>query len=281
MSVHFALLGNPTGHSPAPRMWNGLFARAGVEWRYAAHDVRPGELGFWVDVLRCGTLSGAHVTMPLKAQAADAADVRDADVERAGVANWLALEHDELTARNLDVAAARALIGERRFEQALVLGAGGAARGLLTALAGACDAVAIVSDDAEGAAALARQANGWFAAAAARPWQQLGALAARSDLIVNATPLGMAGRDEPSPLAAAELRPGARLYDLVYRPDGSATPLQAAALEAGAEVVDGLAHFEAQAVASLPHVGLAPALAGDVTPAVARLAGRAGRRWRG
>ncbi len=106
-----------------------------------------------------------------------------------------------------------------------------------------------------------------------------GAIAARSDLIVNATPLGMAGRDEPSPLAAGELRPGARLYDLVYRPDGSATPLQAAALEAGAEVVDGLAHFEAQAVASLPHVGLAPRLAGDVTPAVAQLAGRAGRRW--
>ncbi len=170
MSVHFALLGNPTGHSPAPRMWNGLFARAGVEWRYAAHDVRPGELGFWLDVLRCGTLSGAHVTMPLKAQAADAADVRDADVERAGVANWLSLEHDELTARNLDVAAARVLIGERRFEHALVLGAGGAARGLLTALTGTCDAVAIADVDHGAAATLARQGRGWFAVAAASRW---------------------------------------------------------------------------------------------------------------
>jgi shikimate dehydrogenase len=279
-AASFALLGLPTGHSPTPALWNRLFAVAGLPWRYDAHDVEPAALGGWLARLHTGALAGAHITMPHKRPAAQAAEARDEQVARAGVANWLAREDGVLTARNTDAEGARRLIGERRFDHVLVLGSGGAARALLSALHGRAGAVTICSMDGAGAAELVVLAAPWFARVVTRPWAERdAAAAAAADLVVNATPLGMGGRGDASPLAPGALVATTFLYDLVYRRDGDPTPLQRAALAAGAPVVDGLGHLEAQAVTCLPYMGLDAALAPEIGAALTALVGRAPRCW--
>jgi shikimate dehydrogenase len=278
-TAQYALLGLPTGHSPTPALWSRLFADAGRDAAYRAHDVEPADLARWVAALRDGALAGAHVTMPHKRPAAQAADVRDAQVRRVGVANWLAREDGALVARNTDVEGARRLLGDRRFGRVLLLGSGGAARAVLGALHGAAGTVAICSADPDGAAELAALGRPWFEDVVVAPWARRAEAADGAGLVVNATPLGMAGVHEGTPLEAAAFTPSTFLYDLVYRRDGAPTALQQAATGVGAPVVDGLGHLEAQAVACLPYMGLDAALAPRVGSALTALIGRPPRRW--
>jgi len=275
----YVLLGQPTGHSPTPALWNRLFEAAGLPWSYAAHDVPAAEIDGWFDALRGGGLAGAHVTMPHKAAAARAADARDERVRRTEVANWVARREDALVAHNTDAEGAALLLGPRRFAVVAVLGSGGAARALLDALDGHADEVTILSVDAEGARALARRAAAWLPTVRVGDWDARARVAARAELVVNATPIGMDGDPSPPPLPAAAFGPDAHLYDLVYRGDGTATPLQEAARAGGAAVVDGLAHLEAQAVTCLPHIGLDRALAPLIGPTLTELVGRPPACW--
>jgi shikimate dehydrogenase len=279
VAARYVLLGDPTGHSPTPALWNRLFRAAGLSWTYTAHDVADADLERWFRRLRDGAVAGAHVTMPHKAAAAAAADVADERVHRTQVANWLTVDRGRLAASNTDAEGARLLLGARRFGSVLLLGSGGAARALADALEGRADRLTIVSVDGDGARAVGRQVAGWLPVVDVRPWQDRATLAADADLVINATPIGMDGDVSPAPVPAEAFTPETFLYDLVYRGDGSPTPLQDGARAGGAEVIDGLAHLEAQAVTCLPHIGLDGALSALIAPTLAELVGRAPARW--
>jgi shikimate 5-dehydrogenase len=89
----------------------------------------------------------------------------------------------------------------------------------------------------------------------------------------------MAGLDAEPPLPPASLGPDSWVYDFVYRPDGSPTPLQTAAREAGARVCDGAAHVETQAVLALPVLGLDASLGALVAERTEAAFGRRPQRW--
>jgi shikimate dehydrogenase len=275
----YVLLGNPTGHSPTPALWNRLFAAAGLPWSYSARDVGAEDLDRWFGELRGGAVAGAHVTMPHKAAAARAADAVDERVRRTQVANWLAADDGRLVAHNTDAEGARLLLGAQRFSSVLVLGSGGAARALADALDGHADRVTIASVDADGAQVVVDHVTAWLPAVGLGRWDARARLAADAELVVNATPIGMDGDDSASPIPTSAFTPYTHLYDLVYRGDGTTTPLQDAARAAGARVVDGLAHLEAQAVTCLPHIGLDGSLAPLIGSTLAELVGRTPAVW--
>ena len=271
------LIGGRTGASFSPAVWNQVFADFGIPLEYRRLDISAADLPRAVGGVRHPGVAAANVTMPYKARAAVLADVRDADTERAGVTNFLVNRSGMLHASNTDLAAARVALQRVTARSALLLGAGGAGAAALGGAAGAVRRVVIADRDQAAARGLAARARGWGIQAAAMAWEMVPAAAARADLIVNATPVGMDPADQRSPVPDGVLGHRPAVYDFVYRSE--MTALQAMALEAGCPVYDGLAHMTEQAVAMIPALGLAPEVAGAIRRATVAVAGRAPLTW--
>jgi shikimate dehydrogenase len=270
------LLGRGIQHSLSPAMWNGVFAKLGVDAQYGLMDVDEDALAAALAGLYEPDVLGYNVTMPYKGWAYERAAVRSRDVERARGCNWIGVRAGQITAENTDVEGARALLASiPRSDRVLLLGSGGTAAAMLTALEGRADLVVVCNRTLGRAEDLARRASSWLHAVTVIPWEDRMAEAARAALIINTTPLGM--RDDRSPLDEISLREGARIYDVVYRSEP--TPLQRQAARWRLPLADGLAHLEAQAVALLPHFGLSTQDAGPVRESLAAAVGHEPSRW--
>jgi shikimate dehydrogenase len=217
----FAVFGHPIAHSLSPRLHALFAAQAGIALEYDAVDVAPGA---FPDVLRrffAQGARGANVTLPHKAAAFALADVHSATAQRLGVANVLtALPDGRIEADSNDGAGmladmrGRCCIDPREFE-ALLLGAGGAARAAAFALLDAgIRGITIANRTVERAQALALALDD---AARVRA-VGLGDLPCCGpyDLIVNATSAGVRHAALPLPPSLAHARTAA--YDLSYGP---------------------------------------------------------------
>ncbi len=240
------VIGDPIRHSRSPAIHNAAYRRLGLDWVYVALPVLPGAAEVAIRGAHALGLAGLSVTMPFKELAAELADERSAEVERLGAANTLVFTPEQVSAHSTDgagfLADLREGLGvEPAGQVCAVLGAGGAARSVVLALAAAgASGVIVVNRDAGRARRAAALAG------AAGSVGDAGEIAAAS-LVVNATPLGMAGRDgELLDAAIAALHPGQSLYDLVYEP--AETPLLRAAAARGLAARGGLGMLVHQAV---------------------------------
>ena len=98
----FAVLGDPVAHSLSPRMHNAAFRAAGIDAVYVALRTTEAALPTVMRTLAANG-GGGNVTLPFKATAAAAGDVRDARVERLGVANVFGGTADALQVANTDI----------------------------------------------------------------------------------------------------------------------------------------------------------------------------------
>lgn len=236
------VIGSPVRHSLSPVIHNAAFAAAGIDWVFAAFEVVPGGATTALAAMKALGIAGLAVTMPHKDDVAAAADILDPAARALGTANTLVLQPDgRLAAFSTDGAGFVASLADAGVDpngmSIAVIGAGGAARSVIDALARSGAArITVVNrsaDRAEIAAALAGD-RGCVGSAAD---------IATADLVVNATSIGM-GTDE-LPCDASLLRAGHVVADLVYHP--LETALLAAARAAGATVVDGLGMLVHQA----------------------------------
>lgn len=236
--MRLVLLGDPVAHSRSPAIQRAAFAAVGLAGSYQARRVDEAGLYRACAEIRAGDLRGANVTMPHKQAAAAAADRLSEAAARCRAANTLVGEGPEVVGHNTDVGGLRA--AWQRFGlpvegPVLVLGAGGAAAAALTALAGR--EIAVSTRRAGAGRALAAAVG---VKVAEIPWGRVQPGA----VVVNATPLGMAGESLPPGL----VEEAAALVDLPYGP--AITPAVAAARQRGLPVVDGLDHLVAQAALS-------------------------------
>lgn len=246
-----AVIGSPIRHSRSPLLANAAFRAAGLDWAMVALEVAPGRGAAAVEGMRSLGLAGLMVTMPHKADVIPALDRLTATAGALGAVNSIAWEGQDLVGDNTDGAG---LVASLRVDHGIepgdahcvVLGAGGAARSVVLALAhaGAAEVVVVnrTPERAEVAVALAGRVG------------RLGTPAdvAGADLVVNATSVGMGadpGGEGPMPVEAARLRAGQVVVDLVYQP--LETPLLRAAATAGARPVDGLGMLVHQAATSI------------------------------
>ncbi|HVB05794.1 MAG TPA: shikimate dehydrogenase [Acidimicrobiales bacterium] len=242
-----ALIGDPVAHSLSPLLHEAAYAALGVDLRYLAFSVAPGEAAAALSGAAALGLVGLSVTTPHKDGIAAAADTRSAVVERLGAANTVVFRQGLSVAESTDGPGllddlARALSFSPAGARCAVLGAGGAARGVVVALAdGGAESVLVVNRTparARTAAALAGE-RGRVGEAA-----ELGGV----DLVVNATSLALQAGGEAEALGAslaAALRPGQLAVDLAYHPARS--PFLAAAATRGATVRNGLGMLVHQA----------------------------------
>ena len=246
-SVVVGVIGDPVRHSLSPLLHNAAFAALGLDWVSVAFGVPPGALDAALAGARALGLRGVSVTMPHKEAVAAKVDRSSAAAARLGAVNCVVVEPDGLVGENTDgqgfVAALRRGAGfDPSGRRCLVAGAGGAARAVVLALgeAGASEVVVVGRSPVRvaHAASLAGEAG-----RAGEPSE-----AAGSDLVVNATPLGMAGTAESDLLAPIDpelVGPGQLVVDLIYAP--RPTRWLELAQRRGATTLDGLGMLVHQA----------------------------------
>jgi shikimate dehydrogenase len=266
-AVHLVgVIGSPIGHSLSPVLHNAAFAALGLDttWRSRAFEVAPGAAASALDAMRRADVNGLSVTMPHKADATALVDECSEVARRLGAVNCIVNRDGRLLGTNTDGEGfVASLVRGAGFTPAgrrcLVIGAGGAARAVILALAEAgASEVAVLNrtpERAAAAAALAGVAGSVVPAGPAGSAEQKGLVEVidSADLIVNATPLGMAGAFHGGAsdwlVAPQLLHPGQVAADLVYAPRPTRWLAEAAA--AGAHPVDGLGMLVHQAAAQL------------------------------
>ena len=236
------LIGDPTAHSLSPRMQNAAFAARGLDWAYVPLRVAAERLEQALLGLPALGFAGANVTAPHKTAALAFCDELDGVAERAGSVNTILVRDGALLGSSTDGLAVVQAV-DARGARVLVLGAGGAAQAVATALADAGAASLVVAarraDAAHGLAVRLRSLFPEREIEAADGWPAPGNDAT---LVVNATPI----TDVPP----AEPRRGQTVVELAYERDGRPTALVSAARERGCETIDGLEVLVRQGAAS-------------------------------
>jgi len=244
-----AVIGAPVRHSLSPLVHNAAFRATGLDWTYLAFEVQPDALAHALDGVRALGIAGLSVTMPHKEDVARLVDELSDDARLLGAVNCVVNERGRLIGHNTDgagfVAALGAELGaDPSGKRCLVMGAGGAARAVVLALARAGASTVVVANRtrsrAEEAAALAGPAG--LVVAPGDVVTEIGL----ADVVVNATSVGMGlpGTSEV-PFPPEALHHGQVVADIVYQP--LVTPLVAAARERGVTAANGVSMLVHQA----------------------------------
>jgi shikimate dehydrogenase len=267
------VIGHPVAHSRSPDMQTAALSDLGLagEWTYGAIDVAPEDFEATIaELAAAGEYAGVNITVPHKEAALAMADEASEGARAIGAANTLTFRDGQILAANTDAGGLlhslpESLAGGRDegLRRALVLGAGGAARAAIWALAeGGEGAPVDVERGEEPVGPLwipAFEVDVWnrTAGRGAAVAAELGAeFVAEPDpadyaLIVNTTAVGLGGEDAFAhlPLTADSFEPGQVVLDMVYTEEPSA--LLGAAADAGATTVDGLEMLVQQGALSM------------------------------
>ena len=258
MTQRLGIIGYPIGHSISPIFQQAGLDHLGIDATYEKWEVTPEGVGDFVNGLRAPGTLGINITVPHKQAVIPFLDEVDEWATAAGAVNTIVNRDGRLTGHNTDGPGfLQALLVETGYSpdgtRALILGAGGAARGILLALVrGGVDSLVIANRTFERAETLAQLAseNGVKSEAIPLSGDALTEAAASANLIVNCTTMGMShGPDEHgSPISAAQIPATAIVNDVVYTP--LLTPILKEAAVAGATSLGGLHMLVYQGVLS-------------------------------
>jgi shikimate dehydrogenase len=233
--------GWPVDHSRSPTIHRYWLKELGIAGSYEKFAVRPGEFRQFASNIGEDGLVGANVTAPHKEAAFSACDQRTPVAEALGAVNTLWRQDGRLWGDNTDVAGFLANLdaaspgSAERGKVAVVIGAGGAARGIVYALVSrGFKRVVVVNRTRARAEALAAHFGDSTTTA---PWADLATELPEADLLVNASSLGMVGQP-PLTVDVSALPGRAVVADAVYVP--LRTPLIEAASARGLRVAEGL-----------------------------------------
>jgi shikimate dehydrogenase len=244
------LIGFPVEHSLSPVFQQAAFDALCLDVRYELWSTSEDELPERVASLRDDRFIGANVTVPHKERAFTLMESVSDVARRAGAVNTIVKRDGALHGENTDVPGFLAPLQQRGFDlsrmNVVVLGAGGAARGVVVALQTAgCPHIVVANRTIERAERLAAALGG--------PLQTSGlddtliSHIETAGLLVNATALGWQGDRLPLPETVLQtLPPTSLVYDLTYRE----TPLLRAATQLGYPTLDGLEMLVAQGAES-------------------------------
>jgi shikimate dehydrogenase len=251
MTDRYAVFGNPVGHSQSPRIHALFAAQTGQDLAYTAILAPTDGFAAAVTAFAAAGGRGANVTVPFKEEACHLAATLTARAQAAGAVNTLSFGGGGIAGDNTDGAGlVRDITANLGVDLAgrriLLLGAGGAARGvILPLLVEAPAGLTIANRTADRARELAARFARLPGCAFPHKPAACGfvELAGRQfDVLINATSAGLS--DAALDLPAGLIAPGALAYDMVY---GRATPFLREAGAAGARLADGLGMLVEQA----------------------------------
>ena len=266
MTTKAFVIGHPIAHSRSPLIHGTWLAQHGIDGSYEAIEVAPAELPAFFERLRSGEFAGGNVTIPHKEAVFALCDSVDDLAKTIGAVNTLVVREGKVHGYNtdylgflgnLDAAAPGWSDGPR---DALVIGAGGAARAILVALRERNGGqVHVLNRTLANAEALVEEIEGPFEA---HGFDAFAELAPKIGIVVNTSSIGMHG-SRFDWLDMSLLPRTSLVTDIVYTP--LITPLLADAQAHGRHIVDGLGMLLHQAVPGFADwFGVRP----EVTPAL-------------
>lgn len=223
MKQLFGLIGHPVGHSLSPLMHNNAFAAQGLRHYYHSFDVDPDNLKTAVDGMRVLGVSGFNVTVPHKVAVMAHLDDIDEEARHIGAVNTVLNQEGRLIGTNTDgrgyVLALKETAGEALADkQILLIGAGGASRGVVSALdregVGRLD----VANRTFSKAQTLIEQNMTHAESRALTLEEAAGQTGVYDIIINTTTVGMSPDIEQTPLDLTHIRKGTIVSDLIYNP---------------------------------------------------------------
>ncbi|WP_238392353.1 shikimate dehydrogenase [Paenibacillus antri] len=242
----YGVFGDPVRHSRSPIMLGRAFAETGTNAAYVAFHVKPEALGDAVRGVRSLGLRGVNVTVPHKVEVMQYLDEIDETARVIGAVNTIVNRDGRLVGYNTDgIGYVRSLKEETgrslRGARILLLGAGGASRGVGYALAKEEPARLIVANRTEGKASELARELGAVADTQGIGWEGIDHIIGNVDIIINTTPIGMHPNTDATPIDPASIRSGTVVSDLIYNP--LKTKLLVEAEAAGLVVHGGLGMF--------------------------------------
>ncbi len=228
----YGIFGHPVSHSLSPIMHNAAFSKLNLDCVYVAFDVHPNNLESATHAIKSMGISGVNVTIPHKEGIIPLLDEISPEVSLTGAVNTVKNENGNLTGYNTDVEGFLTAIKEdlgvipKRL-RVFLLGAGGAARAVVTALCmnGASE-IYLINRTLDKAKALASEFTKSYKHVSIEPCaledtDSVERLLRTADLLINASSAGMEGATSIS--LKLELLPKQSLvYDLVYKPRDTA-----------------------------------------------------------
>jgi len=249
MTDKYAVIGNPITHSKSPQIHRMFAEQTGQDISYEAIESPLDGFSATIERLRQEGYKGCNVTVPFKFEAFKMCAMETGRAREAQAANTLLFRPDgEIWGDNTDGAGLITDIQQNlgfklMFKNALLMGAGGAARGVLHPLFNAGVGIVIANRTVGKAQEMAAEFEG-VGTVFAKNYEELAGK--QFDLVINATSSSLS--DDLPPLPEGLFKPGALAYDMMY---GRVTPFMQFARQQGATIIaDGLGMLVEQAAES-------------------------------
>ena len=249
------VIGEPISHTLSPIIHNAAFSHLKLDFVYLAFDVKPSELENAMHGIRGLGIYGLNVTMPHKKAVLRFLDEVDQTVKFLGVVNTILNKKGRLCGFNTDGFGALRALKENGFDlsgkKALVLGAGGAAKAIALSLAEEVEELTLLNRTLEKVRKIEKKLNQHFGEKVRSDTLSPGNVKKYlrdSDIVINATSVGMNPNLSQSIVPPEILRPDLVVMDIVYNP--VETELVENARAAGASVITGVEMLIHQGAAS-------------------------------
>lgn len=220
----YCIIGDPVQYSLSPAMQNAAFNSIGLKCTYIAFRVPKGELEESISSLRSANIAGFNVTIPHKVEVINHVDEVDSTAEKAKAANTVKNVEGIFKAYNTDIYGFIEPLHKRNVSFSgmtiLLLGAGGAARAVIAALSeeNGIAKVIIANRSPRKALEIARIGASLGLECETTDFHSIQQASARSNLIVNTTPIGTKTNGEDSIIDYEHITKDSIVYDIVYKP---------------------------------------------------------------
>lgn len=253
MKKWFAVIGDPIEHSKSPFMHNTWFQEMGIDAAYIPIHVKRENLREAVAALKLLGTSGWNVTIPHKEEIIQYLDELDPMAEKMGAVNTVVRQEDgTLKGYNTDgagfVHALEEAVGKHKENKVLIIGAGGAGRGIAFALKEyGYKQVDIANRTVSKAESIIQELGSGTALSLEEAEKQL----SQYGIVIQATSLGLSTGESGLPISLDGLQKEAIAADIVYNP--LMTPFLLEAEKRGAKIVTGLGMFVHQGAIAFKH----------------------------
>jgi shikimate dehydrogenase len=244
----YCIIGDPVQHSLSPLMQNAAFSALGIKSTYISFRVPSKDLKPSIESLKSIGIAGFNVTIPHKMSILQYLDELDETASKSNAVNTVINDTGKLIGYNTDMYGFIQPLYRRNIDfkgkKVLIIGAGGAAYAIVTALSyeKRIEEIRVVNRSSHNASKLVEHALKLGLNIHKEDFENLCNLALQSDLIINSTSIGL--NNESSPIERNYINPNSIVYDIVYKPID--TDLIRKAKEVNARVVYGYEMLIAQ-----------------------------------
>lgn len=244
----YCIIGDPVQHSLSPLMQNAAFSALGIKSTYISFRVPSKDLKPSIESLKSIGIAGFNVTIPHKMSILQYIDELDDTASKSNAVNTVINDTGKLIGYNTDIYGFIQPLYRRNInfkgKKVLIIGAGGAAYAIVTALSyeKGIEEIRVVNRSSHNASKLVEHALKLGLNTHKEDFENLCKLALQSDLIINSTSIGL--NNESSPIERNYINPNSIVYDIVYKPID--TDLIRKAKEVNAKVVYGYEMLIAQ-----------------------------------